>query len=409
MPSADEEKPFPWPALLVLSGTAFATVTTELLPASLLLELRADLGVTEQVAGLLVAAWAVTVAVTSVLLVRLTARTSRATLLPFVLAVLAAATVLTALAPSFPWALGSRVVAAAAHGLFWSLLVSTAAGLAPPARVGRAVAVVLAGPALAGVVGIPLGAAAGAALGWRVSFGLLAGLLAIAVPAVRALSLPDPAPVPAGSGRAATPAVVLSALAGGLMLTGHFLLYTYVAPLLQELGGYDARARSLLLLVFGLAGLVGIAVSGPLSDRFPGAALLGVGAALAVAVAALRLVGAGSVVATAAVGLWGVLVGLLAPVFMTRLLRLAPPGREATVGAVGVAVLNLGIAAGATAGGAVVTLVGVRALPGVAAVAVAAACAVLLGGAALRTGRTAPPGPAARAAATRRNRAGRAG
>ena len=60
-----------------------------------------------------------------------------------------------------------------------------------------------------------------------------------------------------------------TALAGGLMLTGHFLLYTYVAPLLQQLGGHDARDRAVLLLVFGLAGPVGIALSGPLSDRFP--------------------------------------------------------------------------------------------------------------------------------------------
>ncbi len=166
--------------------------------------------------------------------------------------------------------------------------------------------------------------------------------------------------------------------------------------------------------MFGLGGLVGVAVSGPLSDRFPRHALLAVGVALAPAAAAAGLVGAGGPAAAAVLGFWGVLIGLLPPVFMTRLLRLAAPGQAATVGAVGVAVLNLGIAAGATAGGAVVDLAGARALPGVAAGTVAAACAVLLAGAArrgaaLRTARTAPPGPAAPAAATRRTRADRAG
>ena len=72
------------------------------------------------------------------------------------------------------------------------------------------------------------------------------------------------------------------------------------------------------------------------------------------------------------------MIGLLPPVFMTRLLRVAPPGRETTAGAVGVAVLNLGIAAGATVGGVVVAAAGARALPPVAAAVVTVACAVLL-------------------------------
>jgi predicted MFS family arabinose efflux permease len=164
------------------------------------------------------------------------------------------------------------------------------------------------------------------------------------------------------------------------MLTGHFLLYTYVAPLLQQLGGHDARARAVLLLVFGLAGPVGIALSGPLSDRFPRWALAGVGIALAAVTAAQAAVGLGPAVAAVAVGSWGLLIGFLPPVFMTRLLRAAPPGREAAAGAVGVAVLNLGIAAGATAGGVVVDRVTVRALPPAAAGVVALACAVLLVG-----------------------------
>jgi DHA1 family inner membrane transport protein len=394
MSSGTDDRPFPWLALLTLSGVAFLTVTTELLPASLLLELAAGLGVAEQSAGLLVAAWAVTVAATSLPLVRLTAGMRRGTLLPLALVTMAAATAGTALAPAFAWALGGRVLAAAAHGLFWSLLVATAAGLVPAARVGRAVSVVLAGPALAGVVGIPLGAAVGAALGWRVSFGVLAALLAVAAPAVRALAIPDPPPAPAGAARSRVgAAVAVTALAGGLMLTGHFLVYTYVAPLLQQLGGYDAGARALLLLVFGLAGPAGIALSGPLSDRYPGRALASVGVALAVAVAALAAVGVAPAVAAVAVGSWGVVIGLLPPVFMTRLLRVAPPGRETTAGAVGVAVLNVGIAAGATVGGAVVAEAGARALPAVAAAVVIVACAVLLLDAVRR--------PAARAAVRR--------
>ena len=370
----------PWGRLLVLSGAAFGTVTTELLPASLLLELADDLAVPESTAGLLVTAWALTLAASSILLVRLSARVPRRILLLLVLLVFAVATAGTAVAPTFEWAMASRVVAAAAHGVFWSLLVPITAALVPPQVVGRAVSVVLAGPAVAGVVGIPLGAAIGTGVGWRAAFGLLAVLLVVAALGVRALRLPDPpaASTPAGLSHPGLAAVLATALGGGLVLTGHFALYTYVAPLLQDVGGYDAGARTGLLLVFGLTGLGGIALSGPLSDRFPRQALGWVCAGFAVGAALLTLVGVGPLAAVLAVAVWGVLIGLLPPVFQTRLLRMAPPGAEAVTGAIGVTVLNLGIAAGAALGGLVLDRRGAAALPVVAAALIAVAAVELL-------------------------------
>ena len=370
----------PWGRLLVLSGAAFATVTTELLPASLLLELADDLAVPESTAGLLVTAWALTLAASSILLVRLSARVPRRILLMLVLLVFAVATAGTAVAPTFEWAMASRVVAAAAHGVFWSLLVPITAALVPPQVVGRAVSVVLAGPAVAGVVGIPLGAAIGTGVGWRAAFGLLAVLLVVAALGVRALRLPDPpaASTPAGLRHPGLAAVLATALGGGLVLTGHVALYTYVAPLLQDVGGYDAGARTGLLLVFGLTGLGGIALSGPLSDRFPRQALGWVCAGFAVAAALLTPIGVGPLAAVLAVAVWGVLIGLLPPVFQTRLLRMAPPGAEAVTGAIGVTVLNLGIAAGAALGGLVLDRRGAAALPVVAAALIAVAAVELL-------------------------------
>jgi predicted MFS family arabinose efflux permease len=66
---------------------------------------------------------------------------------------MAAANLATALAPSYGAALTARVVAAAGHGLFWAVVVSYAASLVSPDRVGRALSIVLAGPTLASLVG----------------------------------------------------------------------------------------------------------------------------------------------------------------------------------------------------------------------------------------------------------------
>lgn len=374
-PTAEALPRLPWRALLLLSGAAFATVTTELLPASLLLQLSDDLDVTPATAGALVGAWALTIAVASVPLTRLTARVPRRRLVLVILLLLALATTGTAFAPSYGWALTSRITAAAAHGLFWSLLVPTVATLVPPARIGRAVSVVLAGPALAGIIGIPLGATAGAALGWRVSFAALAALLALAALGIRTLPLSD-APQQAVRQEGRDPArwaVLGVALAGGLVLTGHFLLYTYIAPLLHQFGGYDTATSGMLLFVFGAAGVVGTVGAGALSDRFPRQALRWVCAAFTGSAASLLLLDLHLAVAIVVVAGWGVLIGLLPPVFQTHLLRIASPGREATSGAIGITVLNLGIATGAMLGGAVLDTWQAGALPAVAAIVIAIA------------------------------------
>jgi MFS transporter, DHA1 family, inner membrane transport protein len=91
-----------------------------------------------------------------------------------------------------------------------------------------------------------------------------------------------------------------------------------------------------------------------------------------------RNVGAAAVVIAG----WGLLIDLLPPVFQLRLLRIASPGRGATASAIGITVLNLGIAAGAALGGAVLDHLPVAALPGVAAAVIAVAALGLAGSAA---------------------------
>jgi MFS transporter, DHA1 family, inner membrane transport protein len=301
------------------------------------------------------------------------------------LALFSVASIGTAIAPSFQLALLGRVASAGVHGLFWSLLVPTAASLAPPALVGRAVSVVLAGPTLAGIIGVPVGAAIGAAVGWRVAFLSVAAALALAALAVRLLVPPDPVvrpdpgvtteAEPTDPSGSASGAVAVVAAAAALVLTGHFVLYTYISPLLQDFGGYGGASRPALLLVFGLAGLAGIAVSGPLSDRYPRSALTWVSVAFAGSALSLRLIAVDEPAAFLVLAIWGALIGLLPPVFQIRLLRTAKPGTEATAGAIGITVVNLGIAAGAALGGLTVRVLDVGSLPVVAAVVIATSAA----------------------------------
>ncbi|WP_262848016.1 MFS transporter [Mumia quercus] len=394
-----------WTALLTLAGAAFATVTIELLPAGLLPVMADDLGVSRGSVGLLVTAWALTVATLSLPLERLTRRLPRREVMVGAVLVSAAASLLAALAPGYGVVVVARIVAAAAHGLLWSLLVPYAASLVDERHLGRAVSVVLVGPTAAGIVGVPLGTAAAELVGWRavlVGAALVLGVAATAL--VRVLPRPTDAPAGPGGPEAASGgrdrslvAVAVTATFGALLLVGHFQVFTYVGPLVTRVAGMDSAALGGVLALFGATGALGLAVAGPLSDRFPRAALPVTAVVFAATVAALTTVDEGTVQALVVIGVWGALIGLFPPVFQATIMRTASPAARGAAGAVVVTALNLGIAVGAASGAWVLENVGAEALAPTAALMVAAAA----------LGLTVSAGRAARPRGPRRGGGGR--
>lgn len=393
-----------WTALLTLAGAAFATVTIELLPAGLLPVMADDLGVSRGSVGLLVTAWALTVATLSLPLERLTRRLPRREVMVGAVLVSAAASLLAALAPGYAVVVVARIVAAAAHGLFWSLLVPYAASLVDERHLGRAVSVVLVGPTAAGIVGVPLGTAAAELAGWRavlVAAAVVLGAAALALLAVLRPATPGPADTDtdtgAGSRDRSLIAVAVTATFGALLLVGHFQVFTYVGPLVTRVAGMDGAALGGVLALFGATGALGLAVAGPLSDRFPRAALPVTAVVFALTAAALTTVDESTAQALVVIGVWGALIGLFPPVFQATIMRTASPAARGAAGAVVVTALNLGIALGAASGAWVLENLGAEALAPTATLMVAAAA----------VGLTVSAGRAARSRGPRRGGGGR--
>ncbi len=344
-----------WPILAVLTAATLLTVTVEMLPSGLLPVMSADLGVSESAIGLLVSAWALTIAIVGIPLVRLTIRLPRTPLLAACLIVIAAANLLTATASSLPLALTGRILAATAHGLFWALVVSYVASVITAERLGRALAIVLAGPTLAGLAGLPIAAALADVVGWRAIFIGLSVVLVMTA-GVLWLILPQvPSTMPAGGGgwdRSAS-RVIAVAIAGGLVLVGHFAVFTYLTALVTQLGRLPGATIPLMLLVFGVSGAVGIAGSGFASDRYPRGAIVAAATLVTVGLAVLALSSGQPVVFIIGVAIWGIAVGAFPPILQTRVMRVSTSAFRPLAGSIVVTVLNLGVAAGATLGGLV--------------------------------------------------------
>ena len=85
--------------------------------------------------------------------------------------------------------LAARVLLGIGLGGFWAMSAALAMRLVPPARMPRAMAIIMAGVSLATVCAAPLGAWLGSTLGWRSAFYLSAAVGVVAL-AVQAFTLP---------------------------------------------------------------------------------------------------------------------------------------------------------------------------------------------------------------------------
>jgi predicted MFS family arabinose efflux permease len=135
-----------------------------------------------------------------------------------------------------------------------------------------------------------------------------------------------------------------------LFFLGQFALFTYLRPFLESVTRVSVPTLSLLLLVTGVAGLLGTWLIGRMLRTRLHSRLVAMPLAMAAIAVALTAFGASPIAVGVLLAGWG-LIGTAAPVaWWTWLSRVLPDEAEAGGGLM-VAVVQLAIALGATAGG----------------------------------------------------------
>lgn len=368
----------------MLSLSTFLVVTSEMLPVGVLTPMAEGLDITAGAAGSSLTVTGLVAAVTAPLVPRLLGDLDRRTVLAVAMVVLALGNVLTALSPGFAMLVVSRVVLGVGMGTVWGLAAAVATRLVEPRNTALAVSFAVSGVAAASVIGVPLGTVIGNALGWRSAFTVLAvTAVVLAVALLLVLPrLPRPAAVNPTGGPAPslfTPAVTVGLIVVVLLVTAHFAAYTYVRPVLEDLAGLSPSAIALLLLVYGLFGLVGNFAAGAAAARRARVTVLGLAAGIGAAIALLALLGTVTVAAGAGIALWGLAYGGLSVAGQIWMTRSAPERVEHVTGLY-VGVFTAAIALGALLGGAVVEAAGITwLLWGAAALALSALTVGLLG------------------------------
>jgi MFS transporter, DHA1 family, inner membrane transport protein len=347
---------FPLP-LIALALAAFGIGTAEFVIMGLLPEVAADLHVDIPAAGLLVTGYAIGVAVGAPILAILTARMPRKPALMMLMLLFIVGNLLSALAPDYHWLLVARVIAAFCHGAFFGIGAVVAAGLVPPNRRAQAIALMFTGLTLANVLGVPAGTALGQAAGWRATFwavtviGVLA-FIAIAAALPRALPMPQTR-LSAEFAVLRKPQVWLALGMTVLGFGGVFTVFTYIAPILEQVSGISPHAVTGVLLLFGAGLTVGNTLGGKLADWKLMPALMAILAGLAVVLLLFSYTSRAPLPAAITVFIWGVFAFATVPPLQMRVVAKAAeaPNLASTLN---IGAFNLGNALGAWLGGVVI-------------------------------------------------------
>ncbi|MBB5913844.1 DHA1 family chloramphenicol resistance protein-like MFS transporter [Nocardia transvalensis] len=341
-------------AVYVLGLAIFAQGTSELMLSGLLTEISGSLGVSVPQAGWLISAFAIGMLVGAPILAVVTARWSRRTALLSFLAVFVGAHIVGALTSDYWVLLATRVLAAFVYAGFWAVASLTAVGLVRDTARGKAMSVVAGGFAVANIAGLPGGTFIGQHLGWRAAFWAVALLAALTMICVLAM-IPNTRPVEVPRVRnelraLATRPVFL--LYGTTILTtsAQMAVFAYLGVLVTEATGMADGWVPIVLLIYGLGAVVGIAVGGRTADAYP-MRTLGVGVSALVLTLTLLALTLSHPVPTVVLAflLGGFALGIN-PLLNSRVFALAPAAP--TLGAAAnTCAFNVGITVGPWVGG----------------------------------------------------------
>ncbi len=353
-----------WGAVLAMSLAAFALVASEFMPVSLLTPIAADLQISEGQAGQGIAVSGLFALLTSLGIASVAARVERKLLLLSLTLLMIISGSVVAFAPNYVTFMAGRALIGVAIGGFWSLSAATAMRLVGADQVPRALAIVNGGNALATVIAAPLGSFVGALIGWRGAFfcvvpvaALAALWLLLSLPAIKHERSDKSGNVFRLMNRAP---VALGMVAVSVFFMGQFMLFTYLRPFLETVTHVSVSMLSLMLLVLGIAGLVGTFLIERFLRNGLYQTLIAIPILMALIAVALVAFGSSPMTTTLLLGLWG-LVATAAPVgWWTWLARTLPDDAEAGGGLM-VAIVQLAIGLGATVGGLVFDLSGYRA------------------------------------------------
>ena len=344
-----------WLPLIALVICVFIVNMSEFVPIGLLTDIATDFDTSESTAGLLISIYAWAVAILSLPIMLALRKMEFRRMLLMCITLFVVFQIMSGISSSYGMLMVSRIGVAVAHSIFWSIATPMAVRIVPAHLQKLAISSVATGTSVAMIVGLPLGRVIGLALGWRMTFIVIA---VVSIVALILLVLVFPRlDNPGTFTLRKLPDLFRNKVLVGIYImlaiyvTGYYTGYSYIEPFMYQIAGMSDTMVTVVLTVFGLAGIVGSILFTKFYDRtrfrFMIAALLGA----AVCLLLLRP----SVVSLATVllvcALWGLFATSFNVTFQNETLRASPSDATAISMSLFSGIFNVGIAMGSIIGG----------------------------------------------------------
>jgi len=366
-------------ALFALTLSAFAIGTTEFVIVGLIPTMAVDLQVSLPSAGLLVSLYALGVAIGAPVLTALTGKWNRKYVLLSVMTLFVIGNLLAWKAPGYNSLVMARIMTGLAHGVFFSIGSTIATGLVSKEKAASAIAIMFTGLTVALVTGVPLGTYIGQNFGWQATF-LIVALLGLIALIGSAILVPNNLKQSAATKLTAQlkvltqPRLLLVYAITALGYGGTFTAFTFLAPILEEVSGFNASAVSLIMLVYGVSVAFGNILGGKMADKMgPIKALTIIFSGLVTVLIVFNFTAVNPITAVLTILIWGAFAFGNVPglqVYVVKLAEKYTPNAVDVASGLNIAAFNVGIALGAWGGGIIVDNAGLMHTPWVGAVIV---------------------------------------
>ncbi|NNS08726.1 MFS transporter [Erwinia sp. JH02] len=259
-------------AVYTLGFGVFALVTSEFQVAALMNIMTTDLHITLPMTGYLITVYALAMAIGGPLLALLLLKHPPRSSLLILLTLFIASQALGAVAGSYLPLVIARILTGAVAGAYIGCAVSTGVKLVPEQQIPAAITVVLGGLMIGTVIGLPLASFIGNLAGWRVSFWSVVVITLLALwlthKTLPSTLAPDDINLKEELRALKNPTLWRAYSTSLLIIGATFAGFSYFTPILSAQTGFSSGQVTGLLLVYGMATVLGNAVVGRLAGRY---------------------------------------------------------------------------------------------------------------------------------------------